>query len=489
MQDMNIPSEIFLGQVWDIGHQLGSGGFGKVFETHNEAGQPAAVKFIPKGPGAQRELLFEGLDGATNVMPVLDRGEFEDSWVLVMPLAEKSLREYLEESGGQLTANDGLPILIDIVEALAAVEGRVVHRDIKPENILLLNGRWNLADFGIARDADAPTAPDTLKLAKTKPYAAPEQWREERATSATDVYAFGVVAYELLAGRTPFEGPNYQQQLLTQTPGRIEGIPLRLRSLVAACLYKPPEARPRPSSLLSSLKTCLQTASDEELLLQQANARSVEQQAEQLSQLSATRSEEERRITLFKVADQALDDILDLLHEQIEVNAENAKVYKGDARKEWVLNDAVLRVETNKLANHSAQDALPFPVIAHSTIGITIPVDSRGYTGRSHSLWYCDAQEPGVFRWYETAFWEPHSGFGRVVPFALAPEGSGAVEALSFGMATREVALPFTAIDQGEEEEFIKRWLNRFGRAALGQLQYPSQIPEISPRGSWRRKS
>ena len=210
MNEMDIPNQINLTQVWRVGPQLGSGSFGKVFEAHNEVGQPAAVKFIQKRPGAQRELSFEGLNGATNVMPVLDRGEFEDSWVLVMPLAEKSLREYLDESGGQLTSTDAVPILVDVVQALVAVEDRVVHRDIKPQNILLLNGRWHLADFGIARDADAATASDTLKLAKTEAYAAPEQWREERATSLTDVYAFGVVAYELIAGKLPFEGPGLQ---------------------------------------------------------------------------------------------------------------------------------------------------------------------------------------------------------------------------------------------------------------------------------------
>ena len=90
MNEMDIPNQINLTQVWRVGPQLGSGSFGKVFEAHNEAGQMAAVKFIQKRPGAQRELSFEGLDGATNVIPVLDRGEFEDSWVLVMPLAEKN---------------------------------------------------------------------------------------------------------------------------------------------------------------------------------------------------------------------------------------------------------------------------------------------------------------------------------------------------------------------------------------------------------------
>jgi serine/threonine protein kinase len=69
-----------------------------------------------------------------------------------------------------------------------------------------LDGRWCLADFGISRYAEATTAPDTRKLAWTPAYAAPEQWRAEPASAATDVYALGVIAYELLAGIRPFRG-------------------------------------------------------------------------------------------------------------------------------------------------------------------------------------------------------------------------------------------------------------------------------------------
>ena len=134
-------------------------------------------------------MLFVGLDGVRNVVPILDSGESDDYWVLVMPQAEKSLRDYLNETSG-FTTNDAISVLTDIAEALVAVEARdVVHRDIKPENVLLLGSCWHIADFGIARYAEATTTSDTLKHAKTASYAAPEQWRGERTTSATDVYA------------------------------------------------------------------------------------------------------------------------------------------------------------------------------------------------------------------------------------------------------------------------------------------------------------
>ena len=192
---------INLKQKWELRREIDAGGFARVYSAQSEDGASAVVKLIPKDPGAERELLFAELDGVPNVVPIVDSGEWGDHWVLVMPQAEKSLRKHLVQMNNRLIVPDAVPILIHIAEALGAIEGRVVHRDVKPENVLLLDDRWCLADFGIARYAEATTASDTSKYAMTKAYAAPEQWRGERATSATDVYAWGVLAYELLAGR------------------------------------------------------------------------------------------------------------------------------------------------------------------------------------------------------------------------------------------------------------------------------------------------
>jgi hypothetical protein len=132
----------------------------------------------------------------------------------------------------------------------------------------------------------------------------------------------------------------------------------------------------------------------------------------------------------------------------------------------------------------------PFEVVAYSHITVNIPPDKSQYEGRSHSLWYCDAQEAGVFRWHETAFMiTPHiPRRGRLDPFALEP-GGHAYGALSPVMTEYQVAWPFTPIDQGSETEFIEQWIAWFADAAEGRLRHPSRMPEQNPMGSWRRSS
>ncbi len=207
-------SSIELQRKWNLGSEIANGGFGRIYEAQDENGSQAVIKLVPKSPGASRELLFEPVSGHPNIVPIWDAGEWENFYVLVMPRAETSLRQHLGEAGGKLETLEAVSILIDVAEALAGLESEVVHRDLKPENILLYEGHWCLADFGIARYAEATTAPDTRKHSFSLPYAAPEQWRMERATPATDVYAFGVTAFELLQGHRPFAGPDFREQHL-----------------------------------------------------------------------------------------------------------------------------------------------------------------------------------------------------------------------------------------------------------------------------------
>ena len=487
MKEREVPEEITLERTWRIGPQLGEGGFARVFLAQNEDGEPAVAKLVPKELGTQREMLFVDLEGVSNVMPILDSGETEDFWVLVMPKAERSLRDHLDEATG-ITINEALSVLIDIAEALVAVEARgVVHRDIKPENVLLLDGRWHIADFGIARYAEATTASDTLKLAKSRPYAAPEQWREERATSATDVYALGVIAHELLTGEWPFGGPDFRRQHLEDNAPAIAGIPDRLRSLVIECLYKSPGSRPRPENLVPRLQGSLRPTSQAGSRLQQANVLAVERQAEATRQQSAAQAETERRRALYADAEQALQNTLGLLDRQIKDDAPTVDASPFTSLMRWELNAGYMWVDTVTVVAPGKDESLPFEVIAFTRISVRGPTSRRGWVGRSHSLWFCNAQKQGNFRWYETAFMYTFGGEAMFIPFAMNPDTEDAAIALSSTTHTYQAAWPFTPVDQGGEDEFIERWIGWFGDASQGQLRYPRHLPEVNPHGSWRR--
>ena len=493
---VQVPQLIHCDQMWTVANELGSGGFGKVYLAHDGDGAEAVVKLIPKDPGAERELLFEELKEVPNVVPILARGEWGNYWIIVMPRADKSLRDYLRENIEHLSVNDTIKVLVDVTAALVAMENRIVHRDIKPENILLLQGHWCLADFGISRYAEATTATDTHKFKMTPPYAAPEQWREEQATSATDVYALGVVAYELLAGQPPFSGTavhDYRRQHLEENPASIPNIAPRLQSMIDECLYKSPQARPSPPNLLERLKAILKPTSEAGSKLQQANAIVVRQQAEKARQQSLERSEEERRMRLLEAAEEALGHMANLLDSQIMENAPNTKRAGPVPEWKWHLNEASLHLIQSVFVTREECEQFirsntppPFDVVAYSAIFLHVPPTRPGYEGRGHALWYCDAQEPGLYRWYETAFMITSSSESNIVPFGLAP-GKEAYGALG-GLTRRYiVARPFTPIDQGAESEFVDRWIGWFGEGAQGKLSPPMRIPELDPTGSWRR--
>jgi eukaryotic-like serine/threonine-protein kinase len=234
---------IKLKQEWTVGPRIGSGGFGQVFAAENKDGLKAAVKLVPKAPGASRELLFVDLKDVRGVVPIIDSGEDGDHWVLVMPRADTSLRTHLISAAGPLRVADATSILMDIASALVELSGKVVHRDLKPENVLYLDGVWRLSDFGISRYAESTTAADTQKYSLSAPYAAPERWRAERATSAADVYALGIMAFEMLHGSRPFPGPDvadYREQHLHEDSPALDTGTSALKAIVAESLFKAP---------------------------------------------------------------------------------------------------------------------------------------------------------------------------------------------------------------------------------------------------------
>jgi eukaryotic-like serine/threonine-protein kinase len=487
--------KIQLVREWDIGEPIGKGGFGQVFAAKSSNMPSAVAKFVPKSPGNKRELLFVNLEKVRNVIPVIDSGETENSWVLVMPRAAHSLRQYIK-TPASLSLAQAVQILIDVATALADIDGKVVHRDLKPENILFYENAWCLADFGISRYAEATTAPDTKKYALSPPYAAPERWRSERAVSAADVYSFGCIAYELVSGSLPFNGPTLEdfreQHLHSQTP-ELSGIAPALQALISECLYKAPETRPTPGNILARLQRIPAGAPTGGLgRLQQANLVQIARQSEAEREASEWRSRAERRDMMATDAREGLKRIADRMLAEISSVATAARVNR-DGRARWSisLNQARLEFSSASITPAAPWDGWTPPavdVVAHAHIGITIPTTREGYEGRSHSLWFCDAREAGRYQWFETAFMGspliPNRGTQN--PFFLDP-GAQSAKALWNGMSTFQLAWPFSPLGDAEAQEFIHRWANWLADAANGQLRRPSCMPEKPTEGSWRR--
>lgn len=481
------------GIEWILGERIDDGGFGQVYAAKSADVESAVAKFVTKAPGAEREVLFADLRDVRNVVPIIDQGETDDSWVLVMPRAEKSLRKHLQEVNGSLPPPESLTILSDIVTALADLDGRVVHRDLKPENVLLLDGHWCLADFGISRYAEKTTAPDTRKYSMTPPYAAPEQWRFERAGTPADVYAFGIMAYELLSGSLPFAGPDFRQQHLKVGAPPLAGAPAPLAALVEECLFKAAEARPSPANILARLARATDAAPSGGLArLQQANRANVARQGEIGRQASAQQTEAERRQALADTAVQALTRIAATLRDDIMNEAPSASLSTG-LKVGWTiqLDRAELRLAPPVTACPNpwgSRGGPAFDLITSSELDLRVPADYYGYEGRSHSLWFCDAQEAGRYQWFETAFML--SAFTRQMarqdPFSLDP-GQDAALAVGSGYNRIQVAWPFTPVTTGELDEFVSRWGGWLADAAEGQLHRPSHMPEQDPAGSWRQ--
>ncbi len=461
---------------WSVGEELGSGGLGRVFLVESNGLVPHAAKFIPKDPGADRELLFPRLADLKNVVPVVNRCQWDNFWIIVMPKAKKSLADLLSGTDGPLSTSDARSILVDIANALVSMKDRVVHRDIKPSNILLIDDSWCLADFGISKYAEATTAPDTRKHFLTPAYAAPEQWRGARATTATDVYSFGVVAYQLFVGTLPFTGPerhDYRQQHLKGSPKQIARLPAGLRSLVDSCLRKPPEARPAPATILSRLTESTRPQSPAAQRLQEASSRVARMRSEMARKESVIQSEQERKEEIQQAAQASYDKIVALLKQRIQDAAPEctANWIPSTFAMRITLGNAVLIVGpmTRTDTQVTLLDGLRWEILAFAEIVLHKPRDHNRNEGRSHSLWYMRQSDADGFRWYELAF-ECDLRFGRrayVTPFSLPPESEDVRLALSRG-AVHPIteALSPAPIDQGNEFDFVERWIGHFADAS-----------------------
>ncbi len=265
-----------LGSSYSIERELGGGGMSRVFLAVETAlDRKVVIKVLAPELAASvsadrfaREIRLAARLQQANIVTLLSAGETEADGnglgglpFYTMPFVDGESLRHLLASGEVIPESRIVHVLHDVARALAyAHEHGVVHRDIKPENILLSGDTAVVTDFGIAKAlAASRTQSDTVNLTGvggvvgTPQYMAPEQLMGEAdADHRVDLYAFGCVGYELLAGRPPFHGHTASRLFaahVNELPPPVEtlrpDVSAALASIVARCLAKNPDERPR----------------------------------------------------------------------------------------------------------------------------------------------------------------------------------------------------------------------------------------------------
>jgi hypothetical protein len=266
---------------------LGGGGMSEVYLAEQRSlGREVALKVLKRDLGAdgsmaerfKREAQLLSTVDHPSVVRVIDFASGRDGTVLVLEYAPgETLEQALAE--GPMEPRRAMRLLAQLAEGLSAIHQKgIVHRDIKPHNVVISQTPRGevarLLDFGIARlmeipdlegvtgspGAAGPFVSQVGQAVGTPAYVAPEQATASAVDARTDVYAFGVLAFRMLAGRLPFDGPttrDYLEQHVRQAPPELDVVAPALKAwpelvrLVRQCLQKPPEARPADGRALA----------------------------------------------------------------------------------------------------------------------------------------------------------------------------------------------------------------------------------------------
>ena len=253
-----------LAGVYRIERELGAGGMATVYLARDiKHERDVALKLLREDLSASigagrflREIKIAAQLQHPHILPLLDSGEADGRLYFVMPYVKgQSLRERLARDG-ELPVHEAVRLLVEIVDALAEAHAHgIVHRDIKPDNVMLSGRHALVTDFGVAKAISEATGRNTITTlgiaVGTPTYMSPEQAvADPHIDHRSDIYAVGVVAYEMLTGQPPFVGGSPQQVLAAQVtvvPDRVSkhraAIPAALDQIVTRCLEKRPSDR------------------------------------------------------------------------------------------------------------------------------------------------------------------------------------------------------------------------------------------------------
>jgi beta-lactam-binding protein with PASTA domain/tRNA A-37 threonylcarbamoyl transferase component Bud32 len=257
--------KVLIGRVFDeryeVVRELGSGGMAEVYLANDQLlGRQVALKILSARYAHDEQFVERFRREASsaaglnhpNIVQIYDRGEAEGTYYIAMEYLDgRSLKDIILKYA-PLSPDLVMSISVQILEALRFAHRRdVIHRDIKPQNIIVDNdGRVKVTDFGIARAGSASTMTEAGSIIGTAHYLSPEQAQGLPVEAASDLYSLGVVMYEMVTGKLPFDGDNpvsiamqHVQELPALPRSVASDVPENLEAVILRSLGKHPTER------------------------------------------------------------------------------------------------------------------------------------------------------------------------------------------------------------------------------------------------------
>lgn len=271
---------MFIADRYEILEKIGSGGMSDVYKAKcHKLNRYVAIKVLKPEFSEDRSFVTKfrveaqsaaGLMHA-NIVNVYDVGDEDGIYYIVMELVEGiTLKKYIEKKG-RLGVREAVSIAIQVAQGIEAAHNHhIVHRDIKPQNIIISKeGKVKVTDFGIARAASANTINSSAM--GSVHYISPEQARGGYSDEKSDIYSFGIMLYEMLTGRVPFEGDTtvsvalqHIQDDIVSPAEYVPEIPISVEKIVLKCTQKKTERRYQTmSDLILDLKKSLVTPNED----------------------------------------------------------------------------------------------------------------------------------------------------------------------------------------------------------------------------------
>lgn len=265
---------MFVGDRYEIVNKIGTGGMSDVYKAKDHTlGRFVAIKVLK--PEFSEDVNFvtkfrteaqsaAGLEHP-NIVNIYDVGSENGMHYIVMEYVEGiTLKTYIEKKG-QLTFKEAVSIAIQVGRGIEAAHNKgIIHRDIKPQNIIIsTEGKVKVTDFGIARAATSNTI--SSDVMGSVHYASPEQARNGFVDGKSDIYSLGIVMYEMVAGRVPFDGDTtvavaiqHLQEEIVPPSAYAPNLPISMEKIILKCTQKNPDRRYESmTALLADLRKAL----------------------------------------------------------------------------------------------------------------------------------------------------------------------------------------------------------------------------------------